>query len=324
MMPKRQYLVTACLVSLLAGCAGNPAPKTQDGGNRQVRRSNDAHLAAVAFQKDGVDQSNFLFWKQLVPSGCDALRQGADVPKEPPLSAARLQQEFGPLELALKPFFEAADQPSAMPALSRDADWERFAAGFDLFASRLAAEPSSLRWQAFIGMLGGSLGQFPRWQLWYAQRFDRGLTTEAFLRSGEQAGRLMTEHWTETDTGKYPDGATRKIFGKAWQPKGWGAGNRQEAAALGRLLAALTEASADPESRVKRALEVLDDFRRDQTLVGTWSGPHICGSSAQQGLQEFSTAQDFADNDREPAATPHAGRQGKRQGGRFPGGSGMP
>jgi|GEM_PF-3734436 len=324
MMVKR-FFWTACFSLLVAGCGGNSALRSQNGSDGHGNRSKAAHQAVVALKKDGIDESNFPYWKQLAPAGCDVLRRGPAAPREPAMSAAQLQREFGPLDLAFRPFFEAAGQPSDLPVLPGGATWEGFLAGFNLLAEKMGGErPVPSQWEEFISMLGGSLGQFPRWQVWYSARFASGLSLEAFLRSGTDARRLMLEHWAEADAGNYLAGSTRNIFGKAWQPKGWGSGNNREVASLGQLIAVLADPAVDPEARVRRARKVLDDLERDQTIIGNRSRPQLCEPGVQQGLQELLTVQDFSDNDREPPSAQHGARQGKRQGGRSPGGIGMP
>lgn len=322
-----QKLTFLTVLVLLAGCAtggGSQGLTSFAGRSRQESRADKEKRSAVrALKKDGIDADNLLYWKPRVGNGCAAL-ESFPLPKEDPVVTARLlEREFGPLQTAFSPYFAVSEEAKEpVRGLPREATWEGFLEGFNSLKEKMAlsregAGSSPLR-EDFVAMIGGVMGNLPRWQLWFADRFAAGLTARELLACGRESQRLLDNHWAETESGSYAEGATRRLFGKSWQPKGWATENRQAVAALGKFLAALADPSADTAARGARAASVLEEFRRNQDLSGLWSSPNSCAPGQPEAIASIETPEEYQRYDQADPA-PKGQHPGGRRGGRMRG-----
>lgn len=148
------------------------------------------------------------------------------------------------------------------------------------------------------------MGEFPRWQLWYADRLANGLTLQAFLAAGRESEQLIHEHWREAEQGRYLEGSTRGIFGESWQPKGWSTSNPKAVQVFSRFLSTLADGSVDAESRGSRAVALLKEFGKARDTAGTWSQAKVCDPQLTEGLRAIQTPEDYLFNDKEAVEKP--------------------
>ena len=290
-----------------------PADSSQNQESARAKRR-----AVQALKKDGIDADNLLYWRSVMHNGC-ASSQVFPLPQEDPAATARqIAREFGPIDRAFAPFSLVAEGAGVVGTVRLQGDdWEEFVKAFDLWKRWIERENGSAaatHREEFLAVVGGVVGQKARWQLWFADRFSSGLTLRSLLEAGRDAGRIMKEHWAETDAGGYATGSTRPIFGKSWQPKGWTTENRGAVEAFGRFVLALADGTASTETRASSAMAALEDFHREQRLSGAASRPEVCEPSARAGLLSILTPEDYHLYDKEDAP-PQREHHGKKQGG---------
>ncbi|MBJ6724599.1 hypothetical protein [Geomesophilobacter sediminis] len=305
-------LVAMLILLAASGCA-------TDGGPHQSRRAESTadrqQLRQIkntvrALKQEGIDAVNFDYWRPLLFTACISLRSFS-LPQENPAEAVpRLEQEFGPPRAALTPSFALAQSAEGTQKLPDDT-WTGFVETFDLFKEKLERSGrSGTGREGLVALYGSALGRAPRWQLWVADRFSPGLTTAVLVRTGVEAQGLLQQHWLEVDSGRYPEGATRKIFGNGWQPRDWATHDPKASAALARILTLLAGSEGSAERRATAAVAVLDDFLRDRNLSGTGAGPKVCTPAVAEALPDIRKEDLQRYGAEEEGAAPE--RQGKK------------
>ena len=309
-MPIKKSTVSLLALAMLAGCAtGNdrlPGP-AQGNAQKKAESSKEKRLAVQALKKAGIYASNLAYWQGIVARGCYSARAFSLPLEDAPTTARQLEQEFGPVGAAFATFYAAAELSEVeRAALPKGAGWQDFVNGFNSFKAKMAAADydGSQSREEFLAMLGGVMGDFPRWQLWYADRLANGLTLRSFLAAGRESEHLIHEHWKEAEQGRYLEGNTRGIFGESWQPKGWSTANPRAVQLFSRFLSTLADGSIDAESRGSQAVALLKEFGKERSAAGTWSTSRICEPQLAAGLQGIQTPEDYRVNDKETAERP--------------------